>query len=309
MAVVVLPTPPFWFAMATIIGGRDGLYQSGRAMWRAIDVGEVPDPAAARRLHLVLAEIVRVEALQPLVETIGVGLLAREVDGLRVVDHRLLDVDRRARPQRQRDRVARARVDRHHVAVAVQRQVDERVEGVLLQVADDDLFDFGLQIADDVAQQIVGHRPRRRDVLDLQRDRVRLEDADRDREHLLPLLVAEDDDRRVRDEVDHQPLHGHLDLHRTYKLAAPAALSIRPQTECGPARSTRTGTVRPIHAAGPGSFTTTFVLVRPESSVSRRRLEASTSTATVRPTSASFSDDWISRCSACSATMRRVFSA
>ena len=58
-----------------------------------------------------------------------------------------------------------------------ERQVDERVERVLLQVADDDLLHRRLQVLDDVAQQVVRHRPRRRDVLDLQRDGVGLEDA------------------------------------------------------------------------------------------------------------------------------------
>ena len=65
-------------------------------------------------------------------------------------------------------------------------QVDHRVEGVLLQVAHDDLVDGGLQVLDDVAQQVVRHRPRRLDVLDLQRDGVGLEHADPDRQHLLP---------------------------------------------------------------------------------------------------------------------------
>jgi hypothetical protein len=50
----------------------------------------------------------------------------------------------------------------------------------------------------------------------------------------------------------------------------------------------RTDTNAPIQDAGPGRFTTTFCDVRPESYVSRRRLTASTSTCTVRPTSASF---------------------
>ena len=59
----------------------------------------------------------------------------------------------------------------------LQREVDERVERVLLQVADDDLLHRRLEVLDDVAQQVVRHRPRRRDVLDLQRDRVGLEDA------------------------------------------------------------------------------------------------------------------------------------
>src|SRR6476620_9110855 len=94
MAVVVLPTPPFWLAIATIMEARGN------------------PGAILADLHLVLAEVVGVEALQPLVQPVGVALLAGEIDRLGVVDDRVLDEDRRPRPQRQRDRVARPRVDR-----------------------------------------------------------------------------------------------------------------------------------------------------------------------------------------------------
>ena len=50
-------------------------------------------------------------------------------------------------------------------------------------------------------------------------------------------------------------------------------------------------------------------LVRPVSSHSRRRLVASTSTCWVDPIDRWKRSDWIDRCSACSATMRRVFSS
>ena len=86
-------------------------------------------------------------------------------------------------------------------------------------------------------------------------------------------------------------------------------LTASPHTLCGPARCTRTVSVRPIHAAGPGRFTATFVLVRPDSSVSRRRLAESISTSTSCPTSAWFSSVWIPRCSVWSSTIRLVFSA
>src|SRR5438309_7060756 len=74
MAVVVLPTPPFWFAMATIMRGTR---------------------QDSSRLHLVLPQIVGVEALEPLVQPVRVGLVRGEIHRLRVVDHRLLDEDRR----------------------------------------------------------------------------------------------------------------------------------------------------------------------------------------------------------------------
>ena len=75
----------------------------------------------------------------------------------------------------------------------------------------------------------------------------------------------------------HQSLDRHFDLHGC------------PQTLCGPARSMRTRHGAADPSAGPGRFTTMFLLVRPESSVSRRRLAASTSTSTFCPTSRSFS--------------------
>ena len=215
-----------------------------------------------------------------------------EIDRLGVVDDRVLDEDRRPRPQRQRNGIARPRVDGHRVAV--ERQVDERVEGVLLQVADDDLLHRRLEVRDDVAQQIVRHRPRRGDVLDLQRDGVGLEDPHPDRQDLLAVLVAQDDDRHVRDRVDHQSLDRHLDLHDVYNLgpsrgAVNSSVRLPPHAVRARPLDADTSPARPIHSAGPGRFTTTFWVVRPESSVSRRRLAASTSTSTSAPTSASFS--------------------
>src|SRR4029079_6767241 len=110
------------------------------------------------------------------------------------------------------------------------------------------------------------------------RDRVRLEDAHPNRQLALPFLIPKDDHRYIRSGIDDEAFDRHFDVHGC------------PQTLCGPARSTRTGTVRPIHSAGPGRLTTTFVLRRPKSSVSRRRLAASTSTSTCWPMRRSFSE-------------------
>src|SRR6185436_16776011 len=68
-------------------------------------------------------------------------------------------------------------------------------------------------LVDHVAQQVVRHRPRRRDVLDLQRNRIGLEHPDPDRQRPAPLLVAEDHDGHVADRVDHQAFDAHFDLH------------------------------------------------------------------------------------------------
>ena len=69
------------------------------------------------------------------------------------------------------------------------------------------------EVADDVLQKVVRHGARSADVLDLQRDGIRLVDAHPDRKDLLPLGVAQQDDRHVGDRVDHQPFDCHFDLH------------------------------------------------------------------------------------------------
>src|SRR5437667_5822542 len=137
MAVVVLPTPPFWFAMATIIvmKTREGIVAGNSriaelatlASWR---VAMTKPPT--RPLHFVFPQVVRVEALEPLVQPIGVGFLRGEIDGLGVIDDRLLDENRRPRPECQRDGVAWAGVDGQ--GGPVQRKVDEAVNRGGLQM-------------------------------------------------------------------------------------------------------------------------------------------------------------------------------
>ena len=57
-------------------GGGPGIVRhAGRG--GEVDRSRRLDACTASRLHLVLAEIVRVEALQPLVQPVGVGLLRR----------------------------------------------------------------------------------------------------------------------------------------------------------------------------------------------------------------------------------------
>src|SRR5262245_26639341 len=84
MAVVVFPTPPFWLAIATIIRRRENSSAESSRLQRRIG------PRAALRSHLVF-EVVRIEALEPLVQAIGVGFFGRRIDRLRVVEHRVLD--------------------------------------------------------------------------------------------------------------------------------------------------------------------------------------------------------------------------
>src|SRR5688572_4729169 len=94
MAVVVFPTPPFWFAIATIIRGAGiltafygiagqqncrmaGLDERPNRMW-----GRARRPGPGDSLHFVFPQIIRVEAFQPLVQAIGIRLLRRRVHRL-----------------------------------------------------------------------------------------------------------------------------------------------------------------------------------------------------------------------------------
>jgi hypothetical protein len=96
--------------------------------------------------------------------------------------------------------------------------VNQREEGVVLEVADHDPIDAPVEVRDDVAEQVVCHGSRGRHVLDLQGDRIGFEDANPDWENALSVLVLQDHDRRVRDRVDHQSLDRHLDKHGVLTL-------------------------------------------------------------------------------------------
>ena len=184
----------------------------------------------------------------------------------------------------------------------------------VLQVADDDAIDAPLEVRDDVAQQVVRHGPRRCHVLDLQRDGVRLENADPDRQDPIAVLILQDHDRHVRHGVHHQALDGHFNQHGCRPCVCAASAS--PHRLWGPARRIRTGIVRPIQSdagtgvgvrqpgsgspcwsalvaaaescaadpiAGTRQLTTVLPLVRPETSEPSRRLAESTRTGTVEP--------------------------
>ena len=96
--------------------------------------------------------IVRVEALEPLLQPVAVGGLGGEVDCLRVVDDGLVHQDRRPCAQRQGDGVARPRIDDH--ALALHREMDDGEEGVLLEVGDDDAIHVPVEVRDDVPQSV-----------------------------------------------------------------------------------------------------------------------------------------------------------
>src|SRR6185436_11879299 len=112
---------------------------------------------------------------------------------------------------REGDRVARPGIDGN--GLAPDGQVDERVEGVVLEVADDDPLDGAVECLNDVAQQVVRQGTLWHDVLNLQADGVGLRRTDPDRQHALAVLVTKDDDGIVRDRVEDEAFDGHFDLH------------------------------------------------------------------------------------------------
>ncbi len=91
--------------------------------------------------------------------------------------------------------------------------MDDRVEGIVAHVVDDDLLHPRIQRLQDLLDEVVGHRPRRGDLLQLERDGVGLEEPDPDGQRALLLLVAQDEYGHVRERFQRQPLHFHLQPH------------------------------------------------------------------------------------------------
>ena len=145
--------------------------------------GRRPEPASA---VLAGAEVLGRDLVEELLELVhdllGVLDLVLELDrGLG--DHVLGGEDRRARPDRQRERVARPRVDLD--LAAVHRQRDRRVERVLAQLRDGDAGAGDIELAEHLEEQVVRHRPRRGRSLELHQDGGRLRMADPDRQELV----------------------------------------------------------------------------------------------------------------------------
>ena len=152
-----------------------------------------------------IAEVVRIEALEPPLEPLGVLFVGREVSGLGLVDDPVLDEDRRLGAERQRDRVARPRVDRDRLAV--DRQVDQRVEGVVLQIGDDDLVDR--RPAGRGSRSGAGRASSAAGVVTFSIWRAMAlasSDPTQIGSTRGPVLVAENDDGHVGRRIDHQAL-------------------------------------------------------------------------------------------------------
>src|ERR1051326_6693790 len=91
IAVVVLPTPPFWLAIAmTMLWSRPEAPE--KPAGSSSDSRSVIGPCQAGLLHLV-AQIVRIEAFQPLLKPLLVRLLGRDIHGLGLVEHAWIHKD------------------------------------------------------------------------------------------------------------------------------------------------------------------------------------------------------------------------
>src|SRR5213593_3067781 len=171
--------------------------------------------AKTATLRRELPEVFRIEVLEVGLQRIRVerpsaGLAARlpRLDR-REREQALAREDRRLEPERHRDRVRGAGVDLDHRIAAV--DVELGVIRVVLDLGDDDLPEIRAQAEDDLLQEIVRERPSELHPRQLHRDRARLRRPDPDREHPLPFLFLQDDDRRVRRAVEAQMRDANLD--------------------------------------------------------------------------------------------------
>jgi len=96
-------------------------------------------------------------------------------------------------------------------AGTVALQTDHRVEHAVTELGDRDARDLHRHLVQDVLEQVVRHGSRRDQTLLPDRDRLGLGLADPDREEPLAFGLPEQDDGRVRRELDPNAGDGHLD--------------------------------------------------------------------------------------------------
>jgi hypothetical protein len=146
------------------------------------------------------AEVLRRDLVEELAELLDlVLLLVGDLDP-HLVEQVVGAVDRGTGPDGERHRIRRAGAD--HALIAEDQLGD--VDAVA-HLGDVDGLEGGAQSADDVLEQVVGHRPRRADALLLERDRGGLDRADPDRQVPLALALLEQQDRLVAGQLDANP--------------------------------------------------------------------------------------------------------
>src|SRR5687767_12978923 len=176
-------------------------------------IGPITRPRVASPRLLVfgipLAEVFGPQLFQEMAKILRLllgRLLGRSRRRLRL--HRLVeqlvhDEDRRAGAERDRDRIARTRVNRHGPCPGV--EIDAREEGGVLEVGDHDPGDLPLQAVDDRDEEIVGEGALVLLAHELAVDRAGLHGADPDRENAIPFDLLQQDYRIFRPLVDGQP--------------------------------------------------------------------------------------------------------
>ncbi len=150
------------------------------------------------------------ELLELLDHVLGLLDVVLELDR-RLGDDLLGGEDRGAGADGERDRVARARVDLQLAAADVER--DRGEERVLAQLGDRHLRAFDVELSEDVAQQVVRHRPRRASPLQLHEDRRGLGMPDPDRQELVAIDGLQEHDRLLANHVEADAVNHHL-LHK-----------------------------------------------------------------------------------------------
>ena len=126
------------------------------------------------------------------------------------LDQRAAHEDRAMRAQRERDRVARAAIDLDVAAAGLEHEAGE--ERLLLQRRDPHPPQHDARAVEDALHEVVGQRARRRQLLHLDRDRLRLGGTDPDRQQTPAGRRLQDHHRRGGRLVESDVPHLHLDL-------------------------------------------------------------------------------------------------
>ena len=114
---------------------------------------------------------------------------------------------------------------RHDGDDAGPREVQFGEEGLLLQLGDDDCVERGTEVAQQVDDEVVGHRSWRDDAVEREHDRLCLGRPDEDgKDSLVANLLAQQDARRVGRRLDAHTDEFHVDheLHPTRRMCARA---------------------------------------------------------------------------------------
>src|ERR1017187_4547921 len=201
--------------------------------------------------HLVAAEVLIVEALQPAAQFFGIDLVGNRRCLLRRLEDGLFHVDRAVQPKRQRQGIARTGIHADQLTVAI--QPDHGVERVVLQFAHHHFAQARIEAKQKALDEVVSHGPRRRDLFDLESNRIGLVHAHPDRENRVTVEIPQDHYGHVCHGIHHEPANLHFDFHDALPNFHYTTVALSPTKELGPERVTRTGRYFPIRESPPVS--------------------------------------------------------